>query len=944
MRLGGDFPGLPRSKDDDEQQQQPSSLGQGFPNGAKAWGGNIWGNSALGSGFGKPAARDQSRSRDNGSYPSLGDDAIEGKTGSGSLLASSETDPWVRKRSSIWAAADSAVQPATQTRPSGVSPGRQRTASQIATTQAFIDSSQPTSSPYFSARAATLGPGTVSKPAKPMMDPASANFNASRQADAVTNGFGSFGRVSDDGHFASWVDSSSVHSPADDRRSITNSDYFGAGSANASRSGSLPPSRHGAEPVQFPQPAETLSRFSQLQGAHASMRGMSSFASQANGRAREDRSDSIHSDSMPPMFGRLSLDNGPEPPMMMPKPSINSGAIPGQFQQAQQAQHDPSLHRRSIAEVSQNHHLALEDNGFQGSYTPEGYPSTQFDHFGALRNYQLTAASRGAMTPNSNDYRQSPYISAAPTPPVFDQLNPWRNEQNMRANPSGHSTILEQKLKGLEQQGLQQPRFQQPGFQQQEQAQQAFFAPQYQQALAAQFRAYNSYQFALPNGMPLNGMNPLQPPIPLPNMSGVMPNMEPPKGPRDQDQPNFRSTLLEEFKSSKVSRRFELKDIYDHVTEFSGDQHGSRFIQQKLETANSDDKEMIFREIQPNAMQLMTDVFGNYVIQKFFEHGDQTQKKALANKMKGHVLNLSLQMYGCRVVQKALEHVLTDQQAALVKELENNVLKCVRDQNGNHVIQKAIERVPAEHIQFIINAFTGQVASLANHPYGCRVIQRMLEYCEEPAKRSILQELHACGSTLIPDQYGNYVTQNIIERGDPEDRARVISLVKANLFVFSKHKFASNVVEKCLVHGNDEQKREIMEKILEKGERGDTVLYMLIKDGYGNYVIQKLLDTLNAKDYAIFIEHLHPEMAKAKRNATNGKNIQAVEKKMHRFSDVHRNSTSPSALNTTAATAGAVAGSASAPSPPTNDSQSLPGPALASAAEDPVQTTPNTDL
>jgi mRNA-binding protein PUF3 len=86
--------------------------------------------------------------------------------------------------------------------------------------------------------------------------------------------------------------------------------------------------------------------------------------------------------------------------------------------------------------------------------------------------------------------------------------------------------------------------------------------------------------------------------------------------------------------------------------EFSGDQHGSRFIQHKLETANSDEKDQVFREIRPNALQLMTDVFGNYVIQKFFEHGNQVQKRVLAEEMKGHIFNLSLQMYGCRVVQK----------------------------------------------------------------------------------------------------------------------------------------------------------------------------------------------------------------------------------------------------------------------------------------------------
>ena len=96
-----------------------------------------------------------------------------------------------------------------------------------------------------------------------------------------------------------------------------------------------------------------------------------------------------------------------------------------------------------------------------------------------------------------------------------------------------------------------------------------------------------------------------------------------------------------------------LKDIYNYIVEFSGDQHGSRFIQQKLETANSDEKDQVFRELYPNAIQLMTDVFGNYVIQKFFEHGNQSQKKVLANQMRTHILTLSTQMYGCRVVQKA---------------------------------------------------------------------------------------------------------------------------------------------------------------------------------------------------------------------------------------------------------------------------------------------------
>ncbi|KAG5238246.1 pumilio [Salix suchowensis] len=132
--------------------------------------------------------------------------------------------------------------------------------------------------------------------------------------------------------------------------------------------------------------------------------------------------------------------------------------------------------------------------------------------------------------------------------------------------------------------------------------------------------------------------------------SPVIPNS--PVGPgRCSIDESFASSLLDEFKSNKT-KSLELSEIAGHVVEFSADQYGSRFIQQKLEIATTDEKNMVYQEIMPQALALMTDVFGNYVIQKFFEHGLPSQRRELAGKLLGHVLTLSLQMYGCRVIQK----------------------------------------------------------------------------------------------------------------------------------------------------------------------------------------------------------------------------------------------------------------------------------------------------
>ncbi len=66
-----------------------------------------------------------------------------------------------------------------------------------------------------------------------------------------------------------------------------------------------------------------------------------------------------------------------------------------------------------------------------------------------------------------------------------------------------------------------------------------------------------------------------------------------------------------------------VQDIKGYVHDFCRDQHGSRFIQQKLADALPEEIMAVFEEVQPHAISLMQDVFGNYVIQKCFEHGSK---------------------------------------------------------------------------------------------------------------------------------------------------------------------------------------------------------------------------------------------------------------------------------------------------------------------------------
>ncbi|RPD66238.1 ARM repeat-containing protein, partial [Lentinus tigrinus ALCF2SS1-6] len=306
-------------------------------------------------------------------------------------------------------------------------------------------------------------------------------------------------------------------------------------------------------------------------------------------------------------------------------------------------------------------------------------------------------------------------------------------------------------------------------------------------------------------------------------------------------------------------------DIFGYIVEFSGDQHGSRFIQQRLESATSEEMEIVFDEIVPQyAVQLMQDVFGNYVVQKMFEYGTAAQKARLVSTMEGQILGLSLQMYGCRVVQKAIEYVSPEQQVMFVQELSPSVLRCVKDANGNHVIQKIIEHVVPDRLGFV-SAFRGSVYELSTHPYGCRVLQRCFEYLPEDQTRPLLDELHKYVSNLMIDQFGNYVIQFVLENGKPQDRAMIIAKLTGQMNNMAKHKFASNVCEKALVTADPDSRRMLIDEIMTPKQDGLSPIMGLMKDSFGNYVLQRALTVAEGEQKEQLISKVRPHLVNMRR-------------------------------------------------------------------------------
>jgi len=401
----------------------------------------------------------------------------------------------------------------------------------------------------------------------------------------------------------------------------------------------------------------------------------------------------------------------------------------------------------------------------------------------------------------------------------------------------------------------------------------------------------------------------------------------------DKDSVDYVSTLLEDFHLGK-SRSWTIHDVKGEIVEFCQDQNGSRFIQQRLEIASDAERLLVLSEVLPSVQRLRNDVFGNYVVQKLFDHGNNEIKSELKSTLEGEMLSLSTQMYGCRVVQKALECVEEEDLLPLLKEFRGHVITCIHDQNGNHVIQKCIEVISKkvnmlrqnggprhendengdvkntveqckshgaeqlnyfEHeMQLIVNCVLGTAANLSCHPYGCRVLQRILEHCTDDLKTRALDTIRKSHRVLLDDQYGNYVIQHVLQFGRDDDRDSILGIVvESGLLELSRQKFASNVVEKLLKYGNGRMRNRIVREMLKVVEgkgtsassvgggdgngngknNGSSVVLLMVRDAYANYVVQTTLDVVpEGEEKILLLEELNRNSSLL-RNYTFAKHI-----------------------------------------------------------------------
>jgi len=281
----------------------------------------------------------------------------------------------------------------------------------------------------------------------------------------------------------------------------------------------------------------------------------------------------------------------------------------------------------------------------------------------------------------------------------------------------------------------------------------------------------------------------------------------------------------------------------DNIVICAKDQGASRYLQQLLDNNPKEIADYLFAPLSKNSLKLINDPFGNYLLQKIITYLNQDQLLKILTIISPSFYEISCNPHGTRVLQKLIGHlqspVIKSYFYELVKPI---VVPLLKDINGTYIVQKFATQNLNDYGAKINAIIIENSSDLCTHRHGCCVIQKYLETRDQSMLPALIDKLIEYSLLLIIDQFGNYVIQTILLMGDKKYGNKLAEKISPNIVFYAKHKYSSNVVEKCFDYCDGIYLKNLINNVQMKEN-----LINLMLDEHGNYVVQKVLSLCNLK-------------------------------------------------------------------------------------------------
>ena len=285
---------------------------------------------------------------------------------------------------------------------------------------------------------------------------------------------------------------------------------------------------------------------------------------------------------------------------------------------------------------------------------------------------------------------------------------------------------------------------------------------------------------------------------------------------------------------------------------------GSRIFQNYLKNTHNDILHQIFMELKGKLPELLKDNYANYFCKKFFGCLSQKDRIEYLTTIQNDLSTLAVDSTATYPIQGILEQLGSKNEKKIIyMGLKNSISSFCYNIYGTHVLEKILSYFEDEFIQEIIEFVYNNFINLAYHINGICIVKKLLLMTHKKELHQKLKKIvFENALNLIVHPYGNYVIQVIVENWDDNELVDILGKYKGKYVTLSLQKYSSNVLERIIEKNEKNLDLYINEICTEKN------MAEVIKNNYGNYVVQKAIKLSSGKNYEKLFKEINQNIHK----------------------------------------------------------------------------------
>jgi hypothetical protein len=218
------------------------------------------------------------------------------------------------------------------------------------------------------------------------------------------------------------------------------------------------------------------------------------------------------------------------------------------------------------------------------------------------------------------------------------------------------------------------------------------------------------------------------------------------------------------------------------------------------------------------------------------EEAQQSFNSIKLEQIVGQIYTLCKDQHGCRFLQRKLDERNDQTVQIIFEDVKTHMVELMVDPFGNYLCQKLFESCSDDQRTVLVKNAMPAMTKIALNQHGTRALQKMIEFVSRPEQTAlIIEALRDDVVVLIQDLNGNHVIQKCLNHLSSTDARFIFEAVGNNCVAVGTHRHGCCVLQRCIDHADGLQKGEMVNHVIKNADQ-------LVKDPFGNYVVQYILD------------------------------------------------------------------------------------------------------